>query len=440
MHINPWGSSKYADYSRLREQFGIEAVGPEHYQELPSTPVFFRRGIVFGHRSFGRIKRAIDASEPWALLTGLMPSGKMHLGHKMVIDQIIYYQSIGADIFIAVADIEAFATRGYTLKEAANLAINDYIANYIALGLKPCTIYFQSRNPDVKNLGYLLGKKTNWSEVTAIYGFTGSTNMTHVLAPLIQCGDILHVQMEKYGGPRPTLVPVGVDQDPHIRFCRGVAAANRLFNVMVAKDGRIGVFVKPDKGVPALLDAAATIIKEHGYAMDRNDSYKAIYLLDASADDIESLDADLAHYEQDQGAYGFLSPSSTYHRFMTGLTGGKMSSSKPESAIFLTDSPDEARKKIMSAKTGGAVSLEEHKKHGGRPEDCVVYELLLYHLITNDQELADIYSRCTAGQQLCGDCKKMAADRMASFLTDLQEKREGALDHIQEYMVPVSPA
>jgi len=435
MRINPWSSSKYADYNRLCEQFGIQSVQPEHHEDLPNTPAFFRRGIVFGHRSFGRVKRAIDATEPWALLTGLMPSGKMHLGHKMVIDQIKYYQSIGADIFIAVADIEAYATRGYSLEEAESLAINEYIANYIALGLKPCTIYFQSRNPDVKNLGYLLGKKTNWSEVMAIYGFTGSTNMTHVLAPLIQCGDILHVQMKKYGGPRPTLVPVGVDQDPHIRFCRGVSAANRLFNVMVTKDGRIGVFVKPDEDVPALLDVASTIIKGQGHAMERKDSYKAIYLPDASPDDIEKVDTALARCEQEQGAYGFLSPSSTYHRFMTGLTGGKMSSSKPESAIFLTDSPSEARKKILVAKTGGAVTLEEHKKCGGRPEDCVVYELFLYHLLESDQELVDLYTQCTAGQQLCGSCKKMAAELMEVFLSDLQEKREGALDRLKDYVL-----
>jgi len=242
--------------------------------------------------------------------------------------------------------------------------------------------------------------------------------------------------MKKYGGPRPTLVPVGVDQDPHIRFCRGVAAASRLFNVMVTKDGRIGVFVKPDENVPSQLDMAATIINKQGYTMTRKDRYKAIYLPDASPEDIEKLDAALARCEQEQSAYGFLPPSSTYHRFMTGLTGGKMSSSKPDSAIFLTDSPSEARKKIMAAKTGGAVTLEKHKKCGGRPEDCVVYELFLYHLMENDQELADLYTQCTAGQQLCGSCKKRAAELMDVFLFNLKEKRDGALDSLEDYVSP----
>jgi len=147
MRIDPWSSAQYENYSRLREKFGIKEFGINEWGSLPNVPHLFRRGIVFGHRDFNRIKSAIEEKRPWALLTGLMPSGRMHLGHKMVIDQIIYYQSVGADIFIAVADIEAYATRGYSLEEAKKLAIEEYITNYIALGLKPCNIYFQSKNP-----------------------------------------------------------------------------------------------------------------------------------------------------------------------------------------------------------------------------------------------------------------------------------------------------
>ena len=104
---------------------------------MPNPHKLLRRGIVFGHRGFQLIHDAVINDKPWAILTGLMPSGKMHLGHKMVIDEVIYYQNLGADIFIAVADIESFATRGYTLKETKELALEEYIQNYIALGLKP---------------------------------------------------------------------------------------------------------------------------------------------------------------------------------------------------------------------------------------------------------------------------------------------------------------
>jgi len=134
------------------------------------------------------------------------------------------------------------------------------------------------------------------------------------------------------------------------------------------------------------------------------------------------------------GAYGFISPSSTYHRFMTGIMGGKMSSSKPNSAIFLTDTPDIARKKIQAAKTGGAVSLEEQRKHGGKPHECVIYELFLYHLIKDDKELEEIYNSCISGEQMCGNCKKMATNLMEKFLLELQERRKDAYDKIKEYV------
>jgi len=393
--------------------------------------------VVFGHRGFEMIHKAIVQKKPWAILTGLMPSGRMHLGHKMVIDEVLYYQSLGADIFIAVADIEAYATRGFTLEETKELAMNEYIANYIALGLDPkrCHLYFQSKHQDVKDLAFLLGKKVNWSQMVATYGFEGSTNMAHIFSPLVQTGDILHVQLEKYGGIRPTLVPVGVDQDPHIRLSRDIAQAHRLYNVTVTKDNRIGVFVKVDTNVKALLDAAEKTLTTLGFSdLKRITDYKAIYINLAKEEDIPRIDEALAKIEPSYHGYGFLQPSSTYHRFITGLTGEKMSSSKPESAIFLTDTPQEAKKKIMNAKTGGAVSLEEQKKTGGKPDECMVYELFLYHLIEDDNELKSIFESCKKGELMCGMCKKRAAELMEHLLLDLQEKRKNASDQVKEVL------
>jgi tryptophanyl-tRNA synthetase len=172
MKIDPWSSTTYQDYSRLRDEFGIEEFTEDLWNDLPHPHKLLRRGVIFGQRGFDLIHSSVKKKKPWAILTGLMPSGKMHLGHKMVIDEVIYYQSIGADINIAVADIEAFATRGYSLEETEYFALNEYIPNYIALGLKPekCRIYFQSKHQDVKDLAYILGKKTNWSQMQATYG------------------------------------------------------------------------------------------------------------------------------------------------------------------------------------------------------------------------------------------------------------------------------
>jgi tryptophanyl-tRNA synthetase len=437
MKIDPWSSATYQDYARLRDEFGIQEFTQDLWKDLPHPHRLLRRGVVFGHRGFEMIHEAILHKKPWAILTGLMPSGRMHLGHKMVIDEVIYYQSIGADIFIAVADIEAFATRGFTLEETMDLAVNEYILNYIALGLKPdrCHIYFQSKNQDVKDLAFLLGRKVNWSQMVATYGFEGATNMAHIFSPLVQTGDILHVQLEKFGGIRPTLVPVGVDQDPHIRLSRDIAQAHRLYNVTVTKDNKIGVFVKVDANVDTLLDNAEKILKKLQFTdLKRISDYKAIYINTAKESDIPHIDEALAHSEPAFGGYGFLQPSSTYHRFMTGLTGDKMSSSKPESAIFLTDTPQEARKKIMNAKTGGATTLEEQKKFGGKPDECMVYELSLYHLVEDDRELKEIYETCKQGELMCGACKKRAAEQMEKLLIDIQEKRKTAVNTMKEYL------
>lgn len=437
MKIDPWGSTTYQDYARLRDEFGIEDFSENLWKDLPNPHKLLRRGIVFGHRDFHVIHNSVINKKPWTILTGLMPSGKMHLGHKMVIDEVIYYQSIGAEIAIAVADIEAYATRGYTLEETKQYALNEYIPNYIALGLKPkrCRIYFQSQNQNVKDLAYILGKKINWSQMQATYGFNGSNNMAHIFSPLIQAGDILHVQLEQYGGNRPTLVPVGVDQDPHIRLCRDIAQAHRFYNVTVTKDNKIGAFVKVDENVSELLDNAEKVLSSLNFTkLKRISDYKAIYIEDAKEKDIQKINQNLAKTEIKFDGYGFFQPSATFHRFMTGLTGEKMSSSKPESAIFLTDSPTEANKKIMNAKTGGAVSLEGQKKHGGKPDECMIYELFLYHLIEDDKELKNIYTVCKNGGKMCGHCKKYAIQLMEKLLLDLQEKRKNVKDKIKQYL------
>ena len=99
--------------------------------------------------------------------------------------------------------------------------------------------------------------------------------------------------------------------------------------------------------------------------MKRITDYKAIYINEAKKEDILKIDELLAKSEVKLGGYGFILPSATYHRFITGLDGEKMSSSKPESAVFLTDPLKDAREKIMNAKTGGAITLEDQKNHGG---------------------------------------------------------------------------
>jgi tryptophanyl-tRNA synthetase len=150
-------------------------------------------------------------------------------------------------------------------------------------------------------------------------------------------------------------------------------------------------------------------------------------------DNFDELLRIVREVELKSGGYAFVPPCSTYHRFMSGLQGGKMSSSVPESYISLTEDPKEAAKKVKRAKTGGRMTLEEQKKLGGEPGKCSVYELLMFHLVEDEEELALIYSECVGGQKVCGNCKALAAERMEKFLREHQELREHAKDRLEEY-------
>lgn len=436
MRIDPWASTQSTDYQRLRDEFGIQAFDPD---VLPHPSPLMERGVIFGHRGFDLVARAIKMGDPWGTLTGLMPSGPMHLGHKLVMDQVVYYQKLGADVTITVADIEAWATRNMSLEKAREIAEVNYISNYLALGLdvKNAQIYYQSNRTAVKDLAWKLGRKVNWSTMESIYGFNGTTNMAHTMAPLVQVGDILAPQLPEYGGPRPIVVPVGVDQDPHIRLTRDLAAANRTFNVQMHKDDKLGevlgVFVKTDEKVEGWLNAAKAALEKIGVAdIKLNVPYKALYVGGGGPGDIPAVDAALAALEMKKGAFGFVAPASTYHRFMGGLQGGKMSSSKPESHISLIDTPEGAEKKMASALTGGRETAEEQRRLGGRAEECMVYESYVYHLIPDQKELAKLYEDCKSGRMLCGECKGIAKAKVHAFMKDLKEKRDEKAHLVKE--------
>jgi tryptophanyl-tRNA synthetase len=109
---------------------------------------------------------------------------------------------------------------------------------------------------------------------------------------------------------------------------------------------------------------------------------------------------------------------------MTGLTGGKMSSSVPASHISLLDDPDDGYDKVKSATTGGRETAEKQRELGGKADECPVYELYAYLLAGDDDEFAtEVYEECVGGDRLCGGCKEQAAELMRDFLAEHQEKR-----------------
>lgn len=224
--VTPWEVSGKINYDKLIQEFGISPL--KELPEIFNKELAYRRKIIFAHRDIQRILEAIKNKKKFIMMTGLMPTGKCHLGHLMIVKQMIFFQNLGAKVYITVADLEAYNARGQTLEESRKIA-EDYILNYLAMGLdiKKCEIYFQSeRSKDAKKsnayyrLQNLLAKHLTFNEFKAVYGEITPGKM---LSSLLQASDMLHLQLPEFEGNCPIIVPVGVDQDPHLRLARDVS-------------------------------------------------------------------------------------------------------------------------------------------------------------------------------------------------------------------------
>ena len=441
MEIDPWASKGIKNYDEICEKFGLEKID---HTTLPEPTHLHRRGIIFAHRDLDSILSARKAGKPFGVLSGLMPSGQMHLGHKMVIDQARWFQELGGDVTIAVADLEAHATRGLSLEKCRKYAVEEYISNYAGMGLNPnkTSIYFQSERAIVQKMGFTLGTKTNLSEMEAIYGFSGKTSLAHVQSPLVQAGDIVHPQLEEYGGLRPIVVPVGMDQDPHIRLTRGMVSKTNWFNVNKNKLGNltIGLSIQDnnqdimgmrnDGGIDKtqrkiVIDKAISAINKAGYnQINSNPKHGTIDIKDATAENYSEIQYELLSLERQLGGMGLMQPSSTYHQFAVGMTGGKMSSSMPETTIFLNDSMKTIEKKIKSSFSGGQPTVEEHRKKGGNPDIDVAYQYLRYFFEENDNELEKIREEYVSGKLLTGEIKSICVEKAESWMKEHHELKE----------------
>jgi len=356
--INPWKSFEVKDYDKIISQFGIERLDPS---KLSKKHHYFTRGIVFGHKSLQIVLETIKNKKPFIMMTGLMPSGRFHFGHKIIADLMVYFQELGAECYIAVADVESYLTRDISLENAKKTAIEEYLTNYVALGLKPKKnkFYFQSNgSADYNNLSKFVSKKTTYNELKAIYGEITPEKM---ISAFTQVADILHPQLKENNGPKPVIVPVGVDQLPHINLTRDIA--NRM-----------------------------------------------------------------------KSEYNFILPAAIFIKLMPGLKGGKMSSSDPDSAIFLTDTPEEVDRKIKKyAFSGGQDTIEKHRKFGGNPDIDVSYQWLTF-LEEDDKKLRQIHDDYKSGKLLTSELKEILIQKINKFLKEHHKNREKAKKQINSFL------
>lgn len=133
---------------------------------------------------------------------------------------------------------------------------------------------------------------------------------------------------------------------------------------------------------------------------------------------------------------GYFKPALIHNKMFPSLMGSdKMSSSQPGTTVFTTDSPKAIRKKISGAFTGGAVSVEEQRRTGGRPEVCSVFKYHYYLFELDDAALGDLRDRCRRGEIMCGECKSRLADGVVAFLEEHQRRREEARSRIDDFLM-----
>lgn len=164
-------------------------------------------------------------------MAGMRPTGQLHVGHLLGALQNFVSLSRQADCFYEVADLHALTTKFDRSTEIAS-DIREMMIDWLAAGLDPerCTMYVQSRVPEISQMTVLLSMITpvSWLERVPSYkdqiNALGSEIATHGFLgyPILQTVDIAIMRGER--------VPVGQDQLPHLELSREIIRRfNHLF-------------------------------------------------------------------------------------------------------------------------------------------------------------------------------------------------------------------
>jgi tryptophanyl-tRNA synthetase len=123
-------------------------------------------------------------------------------------------------------------------------------------------------------------------------------------------------------------------------------------------------------------------------------------------------------------------------KFLIPLSGmqGKMSTSKPETAIFLNDDEETVRKKIYKAFSGGQPTVELHRKLGGNPEIDVCFQYLYTFFEEDDKKIEKIREDYKSGAILTGELKEYTIKKINEFLEKHRKEREKTKNKVEKFM------
>jgi tryptophanyl-tRNA synthetase len=178
------------------------------------------------------------------ILSGIQPSGEVHLGNYIGALRHWVAQQDEKDCFYSIVDLHAITVPQDP--KALRAATLDLAATLIAAGIDPdrSTLFVQSHVHQHTQLGWVLGCIATFGELRRMTQFKdklakqkeGSVSVGYFTYPVLQAADILIYQADE--------VPVGEDQRQHLELTRNIA---ERFNARFGE-----TFVVPQASIPAV--------------------------------------------------------------------------------------------------------------------------------------------------------------------------------------------
>ena len=233
-----------------------------------------------------------EAPKKKVMLSGIQPSGDLHLGNYLGAIKNWGARSEEFDCYYFMADLHTITVR----QEPAELRRRtlEQLALYIACGLDPekNTLFIQSQVPAHAQLGWVLQCYTMFGELTRMTQFKDKSekHKDNINAGLFAYPSLMAADILLY---RPDFVPVGEDQKQHVELTRNIATRfNSIYGEVfkipepyIAKTGaRIYGLTTPDskmsKSIPEgcvfLMDDPDTIARKFKRAVTDSDTERCV--------------------------------------------------------------------------------------------------------------------------------------------------------------------
>lgn len=360
------------------------------------------------------------AGQPERVLSGMRPTGRLHLGHYHgVLKNWIELQH-EYDCFFFVADWHALTTHYEDGLDKMEEYVWEMVTDWLAAGVDPnrATLFIQSRVLQHAELNVLLSNITplGWLERVPSYKDQQEKLKEKDLAthgflgyPVLQSADILI-----YGASR---VPVGEDQVPHVELTREIA---RRFNYIYGREP--GFEEKAEKAIKKLGKKSARLYQELRTAYTERGDQEALAKAQAHLRENNNITLGekerLLGYLEGGGRIILLEPEAllTEASRLPGLDGEKMSKSY-NNVIQLRDDPSRVEKGLRAMPTDPA---RKRRNDPGEPNKCPVWEL---HKVYSDAKTREwVEDGCRSAGIGCLDCKQPLIDAILAEQKEIHER------------------